>query len=48
MAIAGPRVSKMEKPRFWIFTSPEIATLLHTQNAHKGHTGRLAGLASHR
>ena len=47
MAIAGSCVSTMEKPRFWITTSTESATLLYTQNTRKGHTGRLASLASH-
>ena len=49
MAIAGPRVSTMEKPCFWITTSPEPATLFYTQNSRKGQTGHLANrLASHR
>jgi hypothetical protein len=47
MAIAGPCVSTMEKPRSWINTSPETATLLFTRNTRKEHTGRLANLASH-
>jgi hypothetical protein len=48
MAIAGSCLSTMEKPRFCITTSPESATLLYTQNTGKEHTGRLAGLTSHR
>jgi hypothetical protein len=47
MAIAGSCVSTMEKPCFSITASPESATLLYIQNTRKGHTGRLASLASH-
>ncbi len=46
MTIAGSCVSTMEKPCLWITTSPESATLLYTGNTCKGHTGRLASLAS--
>ena len=47
VATAGSRVPTMEKPYSGIITSPESATLLYTQNARKGHTGRLASLSSH-
>ncbi len=47
METAGSCVSTMEKPNFWIITSPETATLLFTQNTRKVHIERLAGLASH-
>jgi hypothetical protein len=47
MAIAGSRVSTMEKPRFWITTSPESATLLYARYTRKRQTENLAGLASH-
>ncbi len=46
MAIAGSCLSTMEKPRLWITTSFESATFLYTRNTRKGHTGRLACLAS--
>jgi len=46
MAIAGSCVSTMEKPCLWITTSSESATSLFTQNTGKGHTGRLASVAS--
>ena len=48
MAIAGPGVSTMENPCPWITASPESKTLLYTSNTRKGHTARLAGLATYR
>jgi hypothetical protein len=48
MAITGSCVSTMEKPYFRITTSPESPTCLYILNTHKGQTGRLASLASHR
>src|SRR5260221_13984830 len=42
MAFTSSCVLKMEKPRFWITTSPGSATLLYIQDTLKGHTGRLA------
>jgi hypothetical protein len=48
MAITGSCVSTMEIPRFGVAAAPESATFLYAQNTHKGHTGRLASLASHR
>ncbi len=46
MAIADSCVSTMEKRRLWITKSSESATSLYSQNTGKGHTGRLASLAS--
>jgi hypothetical protein len=46
MAIAGTRVSTVEKPCFPITTSPEAATLLYTRNICKDLPGCLANLAS--
>ena len=48
MAIAGSCVPTMEKPCLCITASLGSATLVYTQNTRKGHTGRLASLASHR
>jgi hypothetical protein len=38
----------MEKSRSRITASAESATFLYAQNTRKGHTGRLASLASHK
>ena len=46
MAIAGPRVSTMEKHCFSVTKTSESATLLFTQNARKAHATYLASLAS--
>ena len=45
VAHAGARVSKMAKRCFWVTTSPEFATLLHSQNTSEGDAGHLASLA---
>jgi hypothetical protein len=41
----APRVSKMAKYCFWITTSPQLATSLHSQHACVGDAGRLPRLA---
>ena len=48
VAYAGSRVSKMAKCCFWITTSPELATLLHSQEAREKDVRHLARLAHFR
>jgi hypothetical protein len=47
VANAGPCVSTMEKPRFWISASLEPATRLYISNTYEENPGCLASLASH-
>ena len=47
VAYAGARVPKLAKHRFWVTTSPEFATLLHSPYTCEGDAGHLASL-SHR
>ena len=47
MVYACARISKMAMRCFWVTTSPEFATSLHSQNTGEEDTGRLA-TATHR
>jgi hypothetical protein len=45
MAQAGACVPKMARRCFWVTTSPEFATLLHTHNTSEEDAAHLASLA---